>query len=143
MQVKIAQLTKLRARNGARMGPPRWFVAVALALLGTIGGVGGLLAITQHSAPIGEANGTVVQVMGYVNQWDPARDPLVTLPDGSEAKASNVYGIEIGGVHYHYQLTHHLSFDPVRLGVVTDYEVVALVDAGTLWEVLIYTVAAD
>lgn len=77
-------------------------------------------------------------IMGYVNEWSPDRDPLVTLPGGVQAKSSNVYGVEVGGVRYFYQLTQSSSFDPLRAGKVSDYETIAVVDGGTPWEVLIY-----
>ncbi|MCX6023058.1 MAG: hypothetical protein NTZ05_15280 [Chloroflexi bacterium] len=77
-------------------------------------------------------------VMTFVNTWSADRDPLVTVRDGGEAKASNVYGVEYAGVRYYYQLTRQASFDPLRTGEIGGYEKVAVVDAGTPWEVFIY-----
>jgi hypothetical protein len=54
-----------------------------------------------------------------------------------QAKASNVYGIEIGGARYYYQLTRASSFDPLRAGTARDYEVIAVIDAGTMRSVFI------
>jgi hypothetical protein len=78
--------------------------------------------------------------MHYVNNWDPERDPLVTFADGVQAKRSNVEGVVVNRERYFYQLTRESSFDPLRLGLVTAYTTVAVVDEGTQWEVLIYTV---
>lgn len=99
------------------------------------------LAVMGESSTRNESGSYSVvaaQVLGYVNEWNPQRDPLVTLLGGVQAKASNVYGVDVGGVRYYYQLTRNSSFDPLRAGTARDYEVVAVVDAGTQWEVLIY-----
>jgi hypothetical protein len=91
-----------------------------------------------HQATGASAAAVEQHVLGYVNSWAPDRDPLVTMPNGAQAKSSNVYGVDYRGVRYYYQLTRQTSFDPLRLGTIRDYEVVAVVDAGTPWEVLIY-----
>ncbi|MBI4499096.1 MAG: hypothetical protein HY689_14500 [Chloroflexi bacterium] len=86
----------------------------------------------------GVSTRVVARVISHINEWNPQADPLITLPGGVQAKASNVYGIDINGMRYFYQLTRGSSFDPLRVGTAEDYEVVAVVDAGTPWEVLIY-----
>ena len=144
----MVHLPKIAPWHGVLVPPrqlPLWIPLGALAgalLLAVAVNVG--LALRGDAAPRGQ-NGSpapvVAQVMSYVNDWNPQRDPLITLPGGVQAKASNVYGVDIGGLRYFYQLTHSSSFDPLRTGTAEeeeDYDVVAVIDANTPWEVLIY-----
>lgn len=124
----------------ARLAPLWIPLALAMVSLGAAA-LAAQLAIGQPLAlGTGDAPATSVQqfVMRFVNDWSPDRDPLVTVRNGAHAKTSNVYGVEFQGTRYYYQLTRQASFDPLRLGSIRDYEVVALVDAGTPWEVMIY-----
>lgn len=120
---------------------PLWLSAWALLLLMGIVGAGLLVreeVDASHGSKYGVNAPVVYQVLRYLDEWDAPRDPLVTLPNGAQAKASNVYGIDVGGVRYYYQLTRGSSFDPLRLGRLSGYKTVATIDAGTPWEVLIY-----
>ena len=126
-------------RHGGSL--PTWLPAWALLLL--IGIVSAGLLVREevdasHGSKYGVYASVVYQVLRYLDEWDALRDPLVTLPNGAQAKASNVYGIEVGGVRYYYQLTRGSSFDPLRLGRLSGHKTVATIDAGTPWEVLIY-----
>ena len=126
-------------RHGGSL--PLWLPAWALLLL--IGIVSAGLLVREevdasHGSKYGVYAPVVYQVLRYLDEWDALRDPLVTLPNGAKAKASNVYGIEVGGVRYYYQLTRGNSFDPLRLGRLSGHKTVATIDAGTPWEVLIY-----
>lgn len=80
----------------------------------------------------------VAVVNQYLNEWQPLKDPLVTLENGAQAKSSNVKGVEIDGLTYYYRLVNAPSFDPMSLGVAGNYEVVAMMDPGTHWEVQVY-----
>jgi len=126
-------------RHGGSL--PTWLSAWALLLwIGIVDA--GLLVREKVDASYGTKYGVytpvVPQVLRYLDEWDTLRDPLVTLPNGAQAKASNVYGIEVGGVRYYYQLTRGSSFDPLRLGRLSGYKTIATIDVGTPWEVLIY-----
>ena len=126
-------------RHGGSL--PTWLPAWALLLL--IGIVSAGLLVREevdasHGSKYGVYAPVVYQVLRYLDEWDILRDPLVTLPNGAQAKASNVYGIEVGGVRYYYQLTRGNSSDPLRLGRLSGHKTVATIDAGTPWEVLIY-----
>lgn len=79
-------------------------------------------------------------ILWYLDTWREDDDPLVTLPQGAQAKASNYYGVEVGGARYYYQVTHHVSFDPWRLGRVADYEVVSVLSPHSPDEVIIYRI---
>ena len=97
---------------------------------------------SQVTIAQGMASGQAVveRVLPFVNEWRQSEDPLVTLPEGVQAKASNVNGIEIAGVRYYYQLTHQMSFDPLRRGLLTREQVtiVGVVDPDTANEVTVY-----
>lgn len=78
-------------RHGASL--PLWLSAWALLLLMGIVSAG-LLVREEVDASYGTRYGVytpvVAQVVMYLDEWDPLRDPLVTLPNGAQAKASNV-----------------------------------------------------
>ena len=82
------------------------------------------------------------QVAGLVRQhaaeWNPARDPLITVAGGVQVKSSNVHGVEIGNVRYYYHFTRTFSFDPLARGEVQDYAVVAVLDPGGPFEAEVY-----
>lgn len=124
----------------SRMAPLWLPFALALISLGAAAlaaqlAIGQPLMFGSSDAPAASAE---TFVMRFVNDWSPERDPLVTVRSGAHAKTSNVYGVEYQGTRYYYQLTRQASFDPLRLGSIRDYEVIALLDAGTPWEVMIY-----
>ncbi len=120
---------------------PLWF-PVALALLSLAAAAVATQVVLGRSLTFDSSarglGGLEAVVLRYVNEWSESSDPLVTLTDGRQAKYSNVYGIDVGGTRYFYQLTRQDSFDPLRRGALRDYETVAVLDAGTMWEVLIY-----
>ena len=142
----VVQLPKISLLHGVVVLPrpvPVWVPVVVatgslLALALTLSAVVSLIGTSGVASQTASYSPVVTQVMSYVNEWSPQRDPFVTLPGGVQAKASNVYGIEVNGERYYYQMTRDTSFDPLRAGKAGDYEVVAVIDAGTPWEVLVY-----
>lgn len=138
----VVHLPKITLLHGHLVVPrtvPVWLpLALATTTLVVVAAlVNSGIALMSGSAAPAYAPVTA-QVMTYVNEWNPQRDPLVTLPGGVQAKSTNVYGVEVGDVRYYYQMTQSSSFDPLRSGKVSAYEVIAVVDAGTPWEVLVY-----
>lgn len=77
-------------------------------------------------------------VRQHLSEWQPAVDPLLTMDNGVQAKASNVNGIEIGGTRYYYRVRNSVSFDPLSRGTAGPVQVVAVLDQGTQWETEIY-----
>lgn len=114
----------------------RWTVSLAVGLgLASVAVVG--LASPPNAAtpePL-----VVASVRDYVDQWTPERDPLVRLPNGIEVKASNYYGVKVDGTRYYYRLVHDQSFDPKSRGEAGQFEAVATLDAGTPFELEIYS----
>ena len=132
--------------NWERMHTPKYLwraVAFSLILLALI--VGTTLSVLSSSQSIGKAQKALAQanvvdtVLSYVNSWRDD-DPIVSLPNGGQAKSSNAYGVELGGVRYFYQPIHHISFDPLRRGEATEYELVAVIAPGSSDEVIIYRI---
>ena len=124
---------------------PRYFWrAAALVLAIMTLGIGLTLSFLSSADSISKVQRTQAQInvadtlQSYIATWRQQDDPLVTLPDGVQAKSSNVNGVEIGGTRYYYQLTHHVSFDPLRLGKLTNYEVVSVVSPNSPDETIIY-----
>lgn len=119
----------------------------APALLGTLAGfafaASGLLvnsayfpAFTAGSSPTKAQ--IVSSVSTFINDWQPETDPLLTVPGVGQVKASNLQGVDVGGQRYYYRMVGAASFDPVSQGQASHYETVAVLDAGTEWEVQIY-----
>ena len=79
-------------------------------------------------------------IRSYAGDWQPARDPMVTLDNGMQVKSSNVNGVEIEGDRYYYRPIHGFSADPVSRGAVKDYQVVLVLEAGTEFETEVYRV---
>lgn len=77
---------------------------------------------------------------GYIGEWQPLSDPLITLENGTQVKSSNVNGFEIDGTRYYYRLVYGFSADPVSRGRVKNYQVVLVINPGTEWETEIYRV---
>lgn len=94
-----------------------------------------LLSETSLGPSLGEITETVRR---YASEWNPLVDPLLTLDNGVQVKASNARGIEIDGATYYYRFIHTFSFDPLSRGQAAEVVPVATLDAGTQWEVQVY-----
>lgn len=111
--------------------------AGALSLFGVLVQIGPFTSLA--TSPVGPAPAQVSNVIiDYLNRWQPALDPLLTLSNGVQVKTSNYYGVEIEGVRYYYRLLNTYSADPLTRGDAKDYLSVAVLDPGTQWEVEVY-----
>ena len=118
------------------------------ALLGAIAGLvfamAGLVvnaAFVPTLGPLAPSQAQVIaSVSGYINQWQPAVDPLITLEGVGQVKSSNVEGVLFGGQRYYYRMVGSASFDPVTRGKADRYKSIAVLDQGTDWEVEIYQI---
>ncbi|MEK7217239.1 MAG: hypothetical protein AAB289_16770, partial [Chloroflexota bacterium] len=95
-------------------------------------------SLTQ--APVEAPASTVVEaaIKGYLDEWRPAADPLITLANGVQVKSSNFHGVELAGEQYYYRTRYQFSADPVSRGDAHKVQVVAVLDAGTAFETEIY-----
>lgn len=111
--------------------------AATLTFLGLLVNASPLSLLTEPSlgASLSEITETVRR---YTSEWSPLADPLLTLENGVQVKASNARGIEIDGVTYYYRFIHTFSFDPLSRGEAAEVVPVATLDAGTQWEVQVY-----
>lgn len=120
--------------------------AMAVVLAGLLIAASMFVFIEPNSVRLKPAQqvvaGQVATLVGtYMEQWDPEKDPLVELPNGMQAKSSNVYGVEFLGNRYFYRPRHHASYDPVSMGKAPKPIVVAVLYQGTEWETEVYMVA--
>ena len=98
-------------------------------------------SITAAETPAIAQDRIVATLKGYLSDWQPLADALVPLPNGGQAKSSNVYGVEVDGARYYYRLKFGFSADPLSRGVVAAHEVVAVLQPGTQWETEVYRFA--
>lgn len=116
--------------------------AVLGALAGLAVATAGLLVngavVPGFGAPAPSQAQVVASVSGYINQWQPAVDPLIELAGVGQVKTSNVEGVQVGGERYYYRMAGSASFDPVSRGHAERYRTIAVLDQGTDWEVEIY-----
>ncbi len=118
---------------------------LAMVLGATLGAAPHVLALQStstavHIQPAPDLTRIEASALDHVSQWQPLEDPLVTLPDGRQAKSSHVNGIEVDGVRYYYRIRYAPNADPATLGEVTRYQVVSVLEKGTQWETEIYRI---
>lgn len=86
--------------------------------------------------------GRARQVAQFAVNWQADLDPIVTLPDGRQAKSSSANGVLVDGVRYYYNLAPHISLDPLGRGEVTMDRVVVKerIMVGDDYSLLVYTI---
>lgn len=130
----ISTFLRLHRRSAHRA---KLFAFTSLALIGLSLVWTRFIALAEPEAKTNEAN-VVAIVIKYANEWDPERDPLVTLENGVQMKSSHIDGIAIGNERYYYRLRYGFNYDPVSRGDAEKYAVVAVLDPDTQWEMEIY-----
>lgn len=89
---------------------------MGLALCGTVGYTSGtgdviLAVVSQNTSHVDHVKTYIVQ------QRDD--DPLMEIEPGAWVKTSHVRGVKVGKTTYYYNISPHMSFDPVSRGLVS------------------------
>ena len=119
-----------------------WGIAVLVVLGVGVTAMGGLsrVGLAAPNEVIVTRSDVVSRVLAYADGMQPD-DRLIQVQEGVWVKASNYYGVAIGGVRYYYAIGPHASFDPLSRGVVSRAQIqVVYEDRSPEFDLLIYVI---
>lgn len=110
------------------------FVALCCGFILLCGGIVLAPQVQSGFPPAAVASETdlekVVEVVGSYADRQRDDDPLIEVEPGIWAKQSNVKGVEIDGVTYYYNLSPHMSYDPVSRNAVRKRDITIVYEDG-------------